>query len=99
MSAVQPKKQKSSTKSLVIVGGIIAAVAISLLVYLMWYTAGEEVVEVVKVVAVTGQGCVVETFDGYAFTIEQCSAEPGEVISTPIDQKVKERALLMNPTS
>ena len=99
MSAVQPKKQTSSAKSFVIVGGIIAAIAISLFVYLMWYTAGEEIVESVKVVAVTGQGCVVETFDGYAFTIEQCNAEPGDVISTSIDQKVKERALLMNPTS
>ncbi len=99
MSAVQPKKQTSSTKSLVIVGGILAMVAVSLFVYLMWYTASDELVESVKVVAVTGQGCVVETFDGYAFTIDQCNAEPGQVITTSIDQKVKERALLMNPTS
>ena len=99
MSAVQPKKQTSSIKSLVIVGGIIAIVAVSLVVYLMWYTASDEIVEIVKVVAVTENGCVVETFDGYAFTIEKCDAEPGEVFNTPIDQKVKERALLMNPTS
>ena len=99
MSAVKPNQQKSSAKSLVIVGGIIAAISISLFLYLMWYTASEEIVESVKVVAVTGQGCVVETFDGYAFTIEQCNAEPGDIITTNIDQKVKERALSMNPTS
>lgn len=99
MSAVKPNQQTSSTKSLVIVGGIIAAIAISLFAYLMWYTTGEEVVESVKVVAVTGQGCVVETFDGHAFTIEQCNAKPGDIISAPIDQKIKERALSMNPTS
>ena len=99
MSAIQPKKQASSKKSLVVVGGIIAIVAVSLVVYLMWYTASDEIIEIVKVVAVTENGCVVETFDGYAFTIEKCDAEPGEVFNTPIDQKVKERALLMNPTS
>ena len=99
MSAIQPKKQTSGTKSLVMVGGLIAIVAISLVVYLMWYTASDEVIESVKVIAVTGQGCVVETFDGYAFTVEQCDAEPGQIFNTPIDQKVKERALLMNPTS
>jgi len=99
MSAVQPKKQTSGIKSLVVVGGIIAIVAVSLVVYLMWYTASDEIVEIVKVVAVTENGCVVETFDGYAFTIEKCDAESGEVFNTPIDQKVKERALLMNPTS
>ena len=99
MTAVQPKKQTSSIKSLVVVGGIIAIVAVSLVVYLMWYTASDEIVEIVKVVAVTENGCVVETFDGYAFTIEKCDAEPGDVFNTPIDQKVKERALLMNPTS
>ena len=99
MSAIQPKKQTSSTKSLVIVGGVIGIVAIALIAYLMWYTASDELVEVVKVIAVTEQGCVVETFDGYAFTIEKCDAEPGQVFNTPIDQKVKERALLMNPTS
>ena len=99
MSSIQPKKQTSGTKSLVMIGGVIAIVAISLTVYLMWYTASDEIVESVKVIAVTGQGCVVETFDGYAFTIEKCNAEPGEIFNTPIDQKVKERALLMNPTS
>ena len=99
MSAIQPKKQTSGIKSLVVVGGVIAIVAVSLVVYLMWYTASDEIVEIVKVVAVTEHGCVVETFDGYAFTIEKCDAEPGDVFNTQIDQKVKERALLMNPTS
>lgn len=99
MSATQPKKQTSGVKSLVIVGGVIAIVAISLGAYLMWYTASDEIVEIVKVIAVTEQGCVVETLDGYAFTIEKCDVEPGEIFNTPIDQKVKERALLMNPTS
>ena len=88
----------SNNKSMGIVGGIIAVIAVSLFVYLMWYVSPEEVMERVKVIAVTEQGCIVETFDGHAINIGQCDAEPGQFISAMIDQKVKERAELMNPT-
>ena len=91
-------KQSNGKKNLVIVGGIIAAVAISLFAYLMWYVSPDEVLERVKVIAINEQGCVVETFDGHSINIGKCDAKPGEFIMATIDQKVKERALLMNPT-
>lgn len=84
---------------MVIVGGIIAAIGISLFAYLMWYVSPDEVVERVKVVAITENGCIVETFDGHAINIKECNAEPGQFINAKIDQKIKERANLMNPTT
>lgn len=81
-----------------IVGGIIAAIAVSLFAYLMWYVSPEQMIERVKIIAVTDQGCIVETFDGHAINIGQCSTDPGQFINAKIDQKVKERANLMNPT-
>jgi hypothetical protein len=84
---------------MVIVGGIIAAIAVSLFAYLMWYVSPEEVIERVKVIAVTEKGCIVETLDGHAINIGQCGAEPGQFINAKIDQKIKERANLMNPTT
>ena len=90
--------QTSSKKNMIIIGGIIAAIAVSLFAYLTWYVSPELVLERVKVIAVTDQGCVVETFDGHAINIGQCDAEPGQFITAAIDQKVKERAELMNPT-
>ena len=52
----------------------------------------------VKVVAITENGCIGETFDGYAVNIGDCGVQPGEVLNVPVDQKTKERAALMNPT-
>jgi len=90
--------QTSNNKNSIIVGGIIAAIAVSLFAYLMWYVSPTEVLERVQVIAIIDQGCVVETFDGHAINIGQCDAEPGQFIYAMIDQKVKERAELMNPT-
>ena len=81
------------------IGGVITAVAVVLLVYLMVYTAPAEVNERVKVVANTAEGCIVETNDGYAINIGPCNGEPDQYIVAPIDQKLKERAAAMNPTS
>ena len=92
-------KQENSKKNLILIGGIIAAIAIGLFAYLMWYVSPEQVLERVKVIAVTDQGCIVETFDGHAANIGKCDAQPGDFITAPIDQKAKERALLMNPTT
>ena len=89
----------SNTKSMLIIGGIIAAVAVALFVYLMAYTEPTEVEERVKIIANTDEGCIVETLDGYAINIGPCDFEPDEYILAPIDQKLKERAALMNPTS
>ena len=101
MSAINQRKseQKSRDYSLLKVGGIIAIVAVALFAYLMWYVAPVENVEMVKVIAITENGCIGETFDGFAVNIGECQAQPGEVISAPVDQKTKERAALMNPTS
>ena len=90
---------KSNVKSILIVGGVIAAVAISLFAYLMFYTAPEQIEERVKVIANTDDGCIVETLDGYAINVGPCDFEPEEYIIAPIDQKLKERAALMNPTN
>ena len=90
---------KNNVKSMLIVGGVIAAVAVSLFAYLMWYTAPEQVEEKVRVIANTGDGCIVETLDGYAINVGPCNFEPNEYIIAPIDQKLKERAALMNPTN
>ena len=84
---------------MLIVGGVIAAVAVSLFAYLMFYTAPEHIEEQVKVIANTDEGCIVETLDGYAINIGPCDFEPDEYVIAPIDQKLKERAALMNPTS
>lgn len=77
---------------------MIAAVAVSLFAYLMFYTAPEQIEERVKIIANTGEGCIVETLDGYAVNIGPCDFEPSEYVIAPIDQKLKERAALMNPT-
>ncbi len=89
----------SNTKSMLIIGGVIVAVAAALFVYLMVYTAPTIVEERVKVIANTAEGCIVETLDGYAINVGPCDFQPNEFILAPIDQKLKERAALMNPTN
>lgn len=101
MSAIPNKKIKKSTdyKNHFIVAGILASIGLALLAYLMFYVAPSEILETVKVVAVTSNGCIAETLDGYAVNIGTCQAEPGDHISALVDQKLKERAALMNPTN
>ena len=100
MSAIKNKPKKSSDKkSLITVGGIIAIGAVLLFAYLMWYVAPEETMERVKIIAVTESGCIGETFDGYSVNIGECEADPGEFVYALVDQKTKERAAQMNPTS
>ena len=55
--------------------------------------------ETVKVIAVTPEGCIAETMDGFSVNIGDCQAEPGQFVNAVVDQKVKERAAAMNPTS
>lgn len=100
MSAInnQPKKSKG-INSVFIVGGVIAVGAILLFAYLMFYTTPVQQMEMVKVVAVTNSGCIAETMDGYSVNIGQCNAQPGQYVNALVDQKVKERAALMNPTN
>ena len=98
MSATNGQTKKANTRSLLIVGGIIAIVSILLFAYLMWYVAPEENIETVKIIAVTEAGCIAETLDGYSVNIGECQAEPDTFIQAPVDQKAKERAALMNPT-
>ena len=71
----------------------------ALFAYLMFYTAPEEVTERVKVIAVTDEGCIAETMDGFAVNIGPCSAQEGDFIVALVDQKTKERAAAMNPTN
>jgi flagellar biosynthesis/type III secretory pathway M-ring protein FliF/YscJ len=89
---------KNNTKFTLILMGVIAIIAVSLFSYLMWYTSPDQIEERVKVIANTDDGCIVETLDGYAINVGPCDFEPNEYIIAPIDQKLKERAALMNPT-
>ena len=99
MSAINRQSKKSSNRnSLLVIGGVITIASVLLFSYLMWYVAPEENIEMVKVVAVTDAGCIVETLDGFAVNIGNCQGEPGQYINAHIDQKVKERAAAMNPT-
>ena len=91
--------QKDSKKNFVMIVGIIAAVGLALFAYLMFYVSPEETVERVKVIAVTQEGCIAETMDGFSMNIGDCQADPGQFINAVVDQKVKERAAAMNPTS
>ena len=77
----------------------IAGTALALFGYLMWYVSPDEVTERVKVIAITEDGCIVETMDGYPFNIGPCDANQGDIIVATVDVKVKERAWLMNPTN
>jgi hypothetical protein len=70
-----------------------------LFAYLMFYTAPAEVMEIVKIVAVTNDGCIAETMDGFSVNIGDCDAKPGQYVDALVDQKTKERAAMMNPTS
>lgn len=97
--SISTKPKSSNAKNLAIIAGILAAIGISLVVYLMWYVSPDEVLERVKIIAVTESGCIGETMDGYPVNIGQCDAKPGDIIVAAVDQKVKERQDLMNPTS
>ncbi len=96
MSGIQ--REKSTNHSKLIVAGILAGVGLALLTYLMFYVAPAEILETVKIVAITNEGCIAETLDGHAVNIGTCQGEPGDYISALVDQKLKERASLMNPT-
>ena len=94
----QPSK-KSGKNTTFIIAGVIAMGAGLLFAYLMFYTAPAETMELVKIIAVTDDGCVAETMDGYAVNIGECNAKPGQYVDALVDQKTKERAALMNPTN
>ena len=100
MSAINNRSDKKSSKNTTfIITGVIALVAVLLFAYLMFYTAPVETMELVKIIAITDNGCVAETMDGYAVNIGDCNAKPGQYVDALVDQKTKERAALMNPTS
>ena len=77
----------------------VVVIAAGLFAYLTWYVSPDEVTEKVKVIANTEDGCIAESFDGFAINIGDCDAKAGDVIVATYDAKVKERAILMNPTN
>ena len=100
MSAVNNRSDKKSSKNTTfIIAGVIALGAGLLFAYLMFYTAPAEEREMVKVIAVTDDGCIAETMDGYSVNIGDCNAKAGQFVDALVDQKTKERAALMNPTN
>jgi len=100
MSAINNRQsKKSGMNSTLLIGGVIAVGGVLLFAYLMFYTAPTEEMEIVKIIAVTNNGCVAETMDGYSVNIGDCNANPGQFVNALVDQKTKERAALMNPTN
>lgn len=100
MTAINKQfNQKSRKNSTLIIAGVFAIAGGLLFTYLMFYTAPEQSWEMVKIVAITESGCIAETLDGYSVNIGKCNAQPGEYIDAMVDQKIKERAAAMNPTS
>ncbi len=99
MSLGNNSNKKSGKNSTFIVAGIIALGAGLLFAYLMFYTAPTETMEMVKIIAVTDEGCIGETMDGFSVNIGDCNGEPGQYVNALVDQKVKDRAAAMNPTS
>lgn len=93
-----PTRKSSGNKSIFMIIGILGAIFAIGLAYMVVFVSPEEVVERVKIIAVTEKGCIGETFDGYAVNIGDCKAQPGDTIMAPVDQKLKERAYAMNPT-
>lgn len=88
----------SGNKSMIMIVGIIAGTALAGLSYMTLFVEPEYIEERVKVIAVRESGCIAETFDGFAVNIGQCDAKPGDIIIAPVDKKVKDRAMAMNPT-
>lgn len=88
---------KSSKRPIAIIGGIIAAIGLALFGYLMWYVSPAQVTESVKLIAIMQDGCIVETSDGYAITVDSCVGEVGSTIIVTYDRNIKERAAAMNP--
>ena len=100
MSAVNNKSNKKSGKNTtLIIAGVIALGAGLLFAYLMIYTAPAEKMEMVKIIAITNEGCIAETMDGFSVNIGDCDGEPDQYVNALVDQKIKERAALMNPTN
>lgn len=89
---------KTPKRILVIIYIGVAVIATGLFGYLMWYVSPLEMVETVKVIAITESGCIAETLDGFPVNIGSCDASPGELIAAKVDAKMKERSLLMNPS-
>ena len=99
MSAIDKQPKKMVSTNAIVIFGSIAVVAVLLFAYLMWFVGPEENMERVEVIAVTEEGCIGETPDGFAVNIGDCQAEPGEFVYALVDQKAKDRAAAMNPTS
>ena len=99
MSAIKKDPKKTGKNSTFIIASVITIGAVLLFAYLMWYVSPEENFELVKIVAVTEDGCIAETLDGFAVNIGECQGEPGQYVEAAVDKKVKERAAMMNPTT
>ncbi|MGH1522054.1 MAG: hypothetical protein ACRBB2_06825 [Nitrosopumilus sp.] len=88
--------KNNKTTIQVFIGVIVIATVLFL--YLTWYVSPDDVTEKVKVIANTEDGCIAESDDGFAVNIGKCDARAGDIIVATYDAKIKERAILMNPT-
>ena len=99
MAVDRSSNKKSGKNSTFIIAGVIVLGAGLLFAYLMFYTAPAEKMELVKIIAITNEGCIAETMDGFSVNIGDCNGQPGQHVNALVDQKTKERAALMNPTN
>ncbi|MCA9820300.1 MAG: hypothetical protein KC440_06025 [Nitrosarchaeum sp.] len=100
VSAINNKSKTITDKrSILLVSGIIIVAASLLFVYLIFYTSPEYHMEMVKIITITESGCIAETLYGHAVNIGDRKHKPGQYVYTLVDQKVKQHAALMNPTS
>ena len=99
MAVDRSSNKKSGKNSTFIIAGVIVLGAVLLFAYLMFYTAPAEKMELVKIIAITNDGCIAETIDGFSVNIGDCNGQPGQYVDALVDQKTKERAALMNPTN
>lgn len=63
MAVDRSSNKKSGKNSTFIIAGVIVLGAGLLFAYLMFYTAPVEKMELVKIIAITNEGCIAETMD------------------------------------
>ncbi len=73
MVSDRSSNKKSGKNSTFIIAGVIALEAGLLFVYLMFYTAPVEKMELVRIIVITNDECIAETMDGFSVNIGDCN--------------------------
>lgn len=81
----------------IVVAAIAAFVIMSTVVFPVWNLFPRNVTETVRIVALDGTGCIVETLDHFVIKIDDCNGKPGSNITATFDVKIKQRASVFLP--